>query len=104
MSAKPAKVSADPQAAVDPEDPRTLRRRKAFRAAVTQQLRAASPVNRGGSRHCRFVTVVPRTRLEVAEFRKWIQAKTPSWGRLYIHPITALMTVRATDGRFFGLA
>ena len=27
----------------------------------------------------RFVTVLPRTRLEDGEFRKWIQKHTPAW-------------------------
>jgi transposase len=34
----------------------------------------------------RFVTVLPRTRLEDAEFRKWIQTETPPWECLWDRP------------------
>lgn len=34
----------------------------------------------------RFVTVLPRSRLEDAEFRKWLQTHTPSWELLWDRP------------------
>ena len=40
-------------------------------------------IDRAGGR---FVTVLPRTRLEDAEFRKWIQTETPSWECLWDRP------------------
>jgi transposase len=40
-------------------------------------------IDRAGGR---FVTVLPRTRLEDGEFRKWIQTKTPSWECLWDRP------------------
>jgi transposase len=37
---------------------------------------------RGG----RFVTVLPRSRLEDAEFRKWVQSHTPAWEKVWDRP------------------
>ena len=37
-------------------------------------------------RHGRFVTVLPRTRLEDREFRQWIQAHEPAWERVRDRP------------------
>jgi transposase len=37
-------------------------------------------------RHGRFVTVMPRNRLEDAEFRKWIQTHEPAWERVWDRP------------------
>lgn len=34
----------------------------------------------------RFVTVLPRSRLEDAEFRQWIQTHTPAWERVWDRP------------------
>ncbi|MBK9608058.1 MAG: IS1634 family transposase [Betaproteobacteria bacterium] len=41
----------------------------------------------------RFVTVLPRSRLEDAEFRKWIQTNTPPWELVWDRP-----NPRASDG------
>ena len=39
------------------------------------------------SRHGgRFVTVLPRSRLEDAEFRKWVQANHPEWEKVWDRP------------------
>ena len=40
-------------------------------------------IDRAGGR---FVTVLPRTRLEDQEFRKWIQANTPNWDGVWDRP------------------
>ena len=40
-------------------------------------------IHRAGGR---FVTVMPRSRLEDAEFRKWIQTHTPSWALVWERP------------------
>lgn len=40
-------------------------------------------IHRAGGR---FVTVMPRSRLEDAEFRKWIQTNTPSWELVWDRP------------------
>jgi len=40
-------------------------------------------INRAGGR---FVTVLPRTRLEDQEFRKWIQTNTPDWECVWDRP------------------
>jgi transposase len=40
-------------------------------------------IHRAGGR---FVTVMPRTRLEDAEFRKWIQTNTPAWELIWDRP------------------
>lgn len=40
-------------------------------------------IHRAGGR---FVTVMPRSRLEDAEFRKWIQTHTPSWALVWDRP------------------
>ena len=40
-------------------------------------------IHRAGGR---FVTVMPRTRLEDSEFRKWIQTNTPSWELIWDRP------------------
>ena len=40
-------------------------------------------IDRAGGR---FVTVLPRTRREDAEFRKWLQTETPSWECLWDRP------------------
>ena len=40
-------------------------------------------IDRAGGR---FVTVLPRTRLEDAEFRQWIQTETPPWECLWDRP------------------
>lgn len=40
-------------------------------------------IHRAGGR---FVTVMPRSRLEDAEFRKWIQTHTPSWELVWDRP------------------
>ena len=37
-------------------------------------------------RRGRFVTVLPRSRLEDAEFRKWIQTNTPAWEKVWDRP------------------
>jgi len=37
-------------------------------------------------RRGRFVTVLPRTRLEDAEFRKWIQTNEPQWEKVWDRP------------------
>jgi transposase len=37
-------------------------------------------------RHGRFVTVLPRSRLEDGEFRKWLQTHTPAWERVWDRP------------------
>jgi hypothetical protein len=34
----------------------------------------------------RFVTVMPRSRMEDAEFRKWIQTHTPAWEQVWDRP------------------
>jgi transposase len=34
----------------------------------------------------RFVTVLPRSRLEDAEFRKWVQSHTPAWEKVWDRP------------------
>jgi hypothetical protein len=34
----------------------------------------------------RFVTVLPRSRLEDAEFRKWVQSHTPAWEKVWSSP------------------
>ncbi len=47
-------------------------------------------IHRAGGR---FVTVMPRSRLEDAEFRKWIQTHTPPWELLWDRP-----NPRASDG------
>ena len=47
-------------------------------------------IHRAGGR---FVTVMPRTRLEDAEFRKWIQTNTPPWDLTWDRP-----NPRARDG------
>jgi transposase len=36
--------------------------------------------------HGRFVTVLPRSRMEDAEFRKWIQTNTPAWEKVWDRP------------------
>jgi transposase len=40
-------------------------------------------IDRAGGR---FVTVLPRTRLEDQEFRKWIQTNTPNWDGVWDRP------------------
>jgi transposase len=40
-------------------------------------------IDRAGGR---FVTVLPRSRLEDEEFRKWIQTNTPAWERVWDRP------------------
>jgi hypothetical protein len=40
-------------------------------------------IDRAGGR---FVTVLPRTRLEDQEFRKWIQTNTPNWDCVWDRP------------------
>src|SRR5215469_18704300 len=40
-------------------------------------------IDRAGGR---FVTVLPRTRLEDQEFRKWIQTNTPAWELVWDRP------------------
>jgi transposase len=47
-------------------------------------------IHRAGGR---FVTVMPRTRLEDAEFRKWIQTNAPPWELIWDRP-----NARAHDG------
>jgi transposase len=47
-------------------------------------------IHRAGGR---FVTVMPRTRAEDAEFRKWIQTNTPPWELIWDRP-----NARAHDG------
>ena len=47
-------------------------------------------IHRAGGR---FVTVMPRSRLEDREFRKWIQTNTPSWELIWDRP-----NPRASDG------
>jgi len=47
-------------------------------------------IHRAGGR---FVTVMPRTRLEDGEFRKWIQTNTPPWELIWDRP-----NARARDG------
>jgi transposase len=37
-------------------------------------------------RRGRFVTVMPRSRLEDAEFRKWLQKHTPAWEKVWDRP------------------
>jgi transposase len=37
-------------------------------------------------RHGRFVTVLPRSRLEDREFRKWIQTNVPAWEKVWDRP------------------
>ncbi len=34
----------------------------------------------------RFVTVLPRSRFEDAQFRKWIQTNTPEWEMVWDRP------------------
>jgi hypothetical protein len=40
-------------------------------------------IDRAGGR---FVTVLPRTRLEDQEFRKWLQTNTPNWQCIWDRP------------------
>jgi transposase len=47
-------------------------------------------IHRAGGR---FVTVMPRSRLEDTEFRKWIQTHTPAWALIWDRP-----NPRASDG------